>query len=281
VLSPRSLPVRVLRKLNHHRTTELYFVGYPKTGNTWTRYMLGRYVQLVCGLPYLPLFDATDRMGCCERFCVGPAMHFTHRPLLWHDQKASDLNFENVIRPYIEKRVSLLIRHPLDTLVSLWMQRLHRVHDGYTGTLTQMIEDPVWGIEKLFRFYELWFEHHGRVKDFLLVRYEDMRADPETVFRGILDYLEISPQDDGLRQAVADADFESMKKVELSGEAPKYPSSGYSMFANGDLNNADALHVRRGAVGGFYDYLQRDEAGRLLDLINRRLSVFYGYSNGS
>jgi hypothetical protein len=243
--------------------------------------MLGRYVQLVCGLPYLPLFDATDRMGCCERFCVGPAMHFTHRPLLWHDQKASDLNFENVIRPYIEKRVSLLIRHPLDTLVSLWMQRLHRVHDGYTGTLTQMIEDPVWGIEKLFRFYELWFEYHERVKDFLLVRYEDMQADTHFVFGKLLEFLAIPRQEGALRQAVADADFKSMKKMETSGDGPKYRSSGHDIFASGDRNNADAFHVRRGKIGGFYDYLQQDESGRLLEIINRRLPDYYGYSHES
>ena len=66
----RSLLNQALRKLNHHRTTELYFVGYPKTGNTWVRYMLGQYVQLTCELPELPLFDATDRLGRCESFCV-------------------------------------------------------------------------------------------------------------------------------------------------------------------------------------------------------------------
>ena len=140
-----SLLTRVLRKVNHHRTTELYFVGYPKTGNTWMVYMLGRYVQLLCDLPELPLFDMVDQLGRCQQLCVGPRMRFTHRPLLWHHQRASDLNYGNVIKPFDDKRVVLLVRHPLDTLVSLWMSRQHVWN--YTGDLVEFLEDPVWGTE--------------------------------------------------------------------------------------------------------------------------------------
>jgi hypothetical protein len=274
----RSMLTRVLGKLNRHRTTELYFVGYPKTGNTWVRYMLGRYVQLSCGLAQLPMFDATDWLGRCESFCVGPTMQFTHRPLLWDRQRATDLDYDNVIRPFQDKRVVLLIRHPLDSLVSLWMQRQYRGKEQRTGALADLLEDPVWGIEKLLRFYGLWDRHHGDVRDFLLLRYEDLRAKPHDAFANLLRFLRVPLEEDCLRQAVADADFESMKKLELSGSGPRYRASGQSIFASGDLNNADALHVRRGKVGGFYDYLEQKEADRLLNLVDRKLPSSFGYS---
>ncbi len=35
-------------------------VGYPKTGNTWTRVMLGRYVQKAYDLKEMPLFDPQE-----------------------------------------------------------------------------------------------------------------------------------------------------------------------------------------------------------------------------
>ena len=278
-MTERSVVAHVLRKLNHHRTTELYFVGYPKTGSTWVRYMLGRYVQLLCGLPELPLFDATDRMGRCESFCVGPAMQFTHRPLLWRGQCAVDLDYGDVIHPFQDKRVVLLIRHPLDTLVSLWMQRKHRGKENYAGDLMEQLEDPVWGLEKFFRFYALWCQHRGRVRDFLLLRYEDMRADPHSVFGGLLNFLAIPQQEALLRQAVAEASFESMKKTETAGAGPKYRSSGLGIFATGDTTNPDAFHVRRGKVGGFRDYLEQKDAERLLALIDRRLPDFFCYSS--
>jgi hypothetical protein len=277
----QSVLTRALGKLNHHRTTELYFVGYPKTGNTWVRYMLGRYVQLLCDLPDLPMFDATDRIGRCERFCVGPAMQFTHRPLLWDRQRTGDLDYENVIRPFRDKRIVLLVRHPLDVLVSLWMQRQYRGVERRAGTLVDLLEDPVWGLEKLLRFYALWDLHRGDVRDFLLMRYEDLRADPHGAFAGLLTFLDIPRQEHQLHQAVADAAFDSMRKLELSGGGPRYRSSGRSIFASGDINNADALHVRRGQVGGFRDYLDQQDADRLLARIDRHLPGSFGYSTGS
>lgn len=269
---------RVLRKLNRHRTTELYFVGYPKTGNTWLGYMLGRYLQLFCDLPELPLFDAGDRFGRCERACVGPRLQFTHRPLLWDRQCDKDLNYVNVIRPFESKRIVLITRNPLDTLISFWMQRRHRGAKDYSGTLAEFLESPIFGLEKFFRFYGLWFDCRDRVREFKLLRYEDMRADSRSTLVGLLNYLEIPVQDRALRQALADSTFETMKKVEASGEAPILKLSGYSIFGTADRSNPDAFHVRRGKVGGFRDYLGEQDVERLQKLIDQRLPSFYGYS---
>jgi hypothetical protein len=276
-MTPSTLIARALRKVNLHRTTKLYFVGYPKTGNTWLRYMLGRYVQLVCGLDEMPLYDAADRWGRCESYCVGPAMQFTHRPLLWTAQRPHDLTFDNVVGPFTGKRVVLLTRHPLDTIVSLWMQRQHRGGECFTGTLAEMLEDPVWGIEKYFRFYRLWDENRSRTLGFILIRYEDMRADASAVFRNLLSFISIPVAPLAFEQAVADARFESMKQVELSGAAPRYRSSGQGIFATGDASNADALHVRRGKVGGYRDYLSAEQVARYSALIAERLPPALGY----
>jgi Sulfotransferase domain len=269
---------RVLRKLNRHRTTELYFVGYPKTGNTWLMYMLGRYLQLFCDLPHFPLFDTADHLGRCERACVGPRLQFTHRPLLWDRQRAEHLNYQSVIRPFEGKRIVLIIRNPLDTLVSFWMQRRYRGARDYSGTLVDFLESPIFGLEKFFGFYGLWFNHRDRVKDFKLLRYEDMRSDSQSGLVELLNFLEIPVQGGVLQQALADSAFESMKKVEASGEAPILKLSGYSIFGAADRSNPNAFHVRRGKVGGFRDYLGEEDAERLLTLIDRRLPSFYGYS---
>lgn len=273
-----SLLTRVLRKINCDRTTELYFVGYPKTGNTWAVYMLGRYVQLVCGLSQLPVFDTTDSLGRCESFCVGPRIQFTHRPLLWERQRAFDLDYGNVIKPFEEKRVVLLIRHPLDTLVSLWMYQHHRSAGNYAGNLKTFLDDPVWGIEKFFRFYTLWHEYRDRVRAVHLLRYEDMRTDPQVNFAKLLTFLGIPQQEQQLCQAVTDASFENMKKIEQSGSGPRFRSSGVSIFGSSDKNNPDSFHVRRGRVGGFRDYLSEQDVDQLLASIKRHLPEFFGYS---
>jgi hypothetical protein len=236
-------------------------------------------VQLVCNLAELPLFDATDRIGRCERFCVGPAMQFTHWPLRWSDQRPEDLDYDTVIRPFETKRVVLLIRHPLDVLVSLWMQRRYRTSEPYEGELVDFLNEQIWGIEKYFRFYSLWFEHNDRVRDFLLIRYEDMRQDPSRVFSGLLSFLNVPVQEEYQRRAVRDSDFDAMKKVEMSGGGPRYRSSGNSIFASGDRSNPDALHVRRGEVGGYVNYLDAQDVEKLAVRIKSQLPAFFGYSS--
>src|SRR6185437_12016912 len=102
-------------------------VGYPKVGNTWLRVTLGRYMQKLAGLPELPLFELGDSHRLSK--AVGPAGagYFTHAPLEWTTQTASELNCENVVRPFREQKVILLVRHPLDALVSFHKQNVHRV----------------------------------------------------------------------------------------------------------------------------------------------------------
>ena len=86
------------------------------------------------------------------------------------------------------------------------------------------------GDRKFFRFYSLWYEHRSRVKDLFLLRYEDMRADLHATFAGLGQFLGIPQQEPQLRQALSDANFENMKKVEQSGNGPKIPFVGLQHF---------------------------------------------------
>lgn len=239
--------------------------------------MLGRYIQLACDLPYQPLFDATDRLGRCERACLGPAMHFTHRPLTWINQTAANLNFDNVIKSFTSKKIVLIVRYPLDALVSFWFQQKTRVQNGFLGELKEFLDNPVFGLEKLLRFHHLWQESANLVQDFHLLRYEDMKLNPADRFRELLNFLDIVPEEKLLEAAVDYSSFENMKKLEISGSEPQYPSSGLSIFATGDRKDPDAFHVRRGKVGGYKDYLDSITATHYEGRVSCEMGVMYGY----
>ena len=278
---PNSLLTRILRKLNFHRTTQAYFVGYPKTGNTWARFMLGRYVQLACSLSEIPLFDATDSIGRCERYCVGPSMHFTHHPLTWVDQTAGDLTVGNTVRPFLRKRVVLIVRHPLDAIASNWFQERHRSTQKFDGSLASFLQHPVFGLEKCLRFHRLWAEGAHSVAAFHLLRYEDMRTDPDASFTGLLHFLGITIDAGILGSAIDFAQFDNMKKLESSGRAPQYRSSGLDVFATGDRHNPDAYHVRRGKIGGYADYLDAPAREEFEALVAREMGAFFGYAGAA
>jgi hypothetical protein len=268
---------KLLRSLNFERSVEVYFIGYPKTGNTWTRYMLGRYLQLFCDSADLKLFDGTDWLGRCERAGVGPRMHFTHSPLTWDTQTAEDLTYEQVAKAYHSRRVVLLSRYPLDALVSAWLQQTHRSARRFEGELEEFLTHPVLGLEKFLRFYQMWAEGAREVSGFHLLKYEDMRAEPEKLFSELLRFLGIPVQEATVRRAVKDASFESMKTMEASGRGPRYRSSGLDIFGGSDPANLESFHVRKGQVGGYREYLKPQASNYYENLIGPRMPLLYGY----
>ena len=270
-----------LRQFNHHRTTEVFFVGYPKTGNTWARFLIGRYCQLLCEMPELPLFDSCDSLGRCERACVGPSMHFTHRPLVWSHQTAADLTFTSVIRPFLQKKIVLITRYPLDALVSSWFQFRYRGEANYHGDLLTFLEDPVLGLEKLITFHNVWARWKDATKGILLLRYEDMSLDTGGQLQRLLDFLDIDVNLFIVNEAVEYASFNNMKKIEMSGKGPRYKSSGLNVFATGDAEDPNAHHLRRGIVGGYKDHLNSDLWKEYEAQIASKMHSFYGYCNFS
>ncbi len=267
-----------LIRLNGHRTTEVYFIGYPKTGNTWSRFVLGKYLQLKCNLPCMPLFDSYDFLGRCKKHCLGPSMHFTHSPLVWANQSAADLGFHNVIKPFLSKKVVLIIRDPLDTLVSLWFDEKYRQKDRYNiENLADFIDNPDFSLEKLSRFYKLWHESFHKVRGFHLLRYEAMKEDAVGQLKDLLRFLEIDLDEAILEEAVMASSFEKMQHMEKSGEDLKN-SSGYYVFGSGDRKDVRSYKVRRGKVGGYVDYLTPEEISRLFSRIARaEVAWFSGY----
>lgn len=266
-----------VRAVNRRRTTGVFLIGYPKTGNTWTRFLLGRYLEQRCGLPEPPLFDGYDRFGRCQRACEGPGMHFTHAPLEWRSQTADDLSPERVVRPFRRGSVVLIVRYPVDVIASLWMQQRHRTAQGYDGDLQAFADDPVFGLEKLLRFHRLWEHERDRRRGLHLLRYEDLRADAQGALRDLLRFVGIPMDPAALSAAVDRASFASMRRLELSGAPPRYRSSGASVFATGDPTQADALHVRRGTVGGYRDYLEPAAASAMEARVTAGMPDWYGY----
>ena len=86
----------------------------------------------------------------------------------------------------------------------------------------------------------------------LLVRYEDMTADPDGVLRHVLEFAGRPATDEQIRRAAANADFANLRRQELERgfrEAP-HPQAGGSFF-------------RRGKVGAWHDELSVEQVARI------------------
>ncbi|WP_170267158.1 sulfotransferase domain-containing protein [Youhaiella tibetensis] len=257
---------------------DFYSIGYPKTGNTWTRILLGSYVRSLHNLPELPLFDPVEMAELKSRGYDGPTGIFTHQPLEWSDQDSGELTFQNVIAPFLEQKVILLVRHPLDTLVSSFMHWKHRSTPQYSGTLRDFVSDPVFGLDKLLRFYQLWADHHTAVGSFLCARYEDTHRDTTGQLSRLVAFLEERVDENAIRDAVSFSSFENLKGLEASGTRLVYKSSGFHAFGDGDRSNPDAFHIRNGKVAGYRTELPPEIIADLEERVQAEMPQIYGYT---
>ena len=266
------------RHASEYGTSPFVSVGYPKAGNTWLRLSIGYYLQHAYRLPSVPLVEATDS-PMLEQYGCGLRGEFTHAPLEWSKQTAEDLTFQTVIAPFMRSRVLLLVRHPLDILVSHYMQARYRApSEPYAGTFEQFIADSVYGLSKLIKFYQIWWEGRDRVKELHIWRYEAAAADPARELAAALYFLGETISAESIQAATQEASFANMQRLESAGTQPIYKSSGFPIFATGDRGNPDAMHVRQGRVGGYRDHLSAAHIAAFERQISAHMPRAFGYS---
>lgn len=256
------------------------FLSFPKTGSTWVRVLLGRYFQSLWSLDHLILLEATDserKIFASRRI---PAMKVGHGPLVWVAQTAEDLTYSNVVEPYAGGPVVVITRHPLDALLSLKMQLTYRNSDrqrSVPSEFADFVNDPVLGLSKFIKFHNLVLN----MPHLFVLRYEEMLANIEREIERVLRFVSAPVDSKIVADAAAYASFDNMKRLELSGQAPRYKSSGFEIFATGDRSNPDAYHVREGRVGGYREHLTPEQCAAFLQRIQAELSPVYGYSSPS
>ena len=259
-----------------YNTTDVFFIGYPKVGNTWIRFLVGRYFQLECSSEKLFLFDGMDRFWRCEKACIGPAIHFTHAPLEWDKQTANDLDLDLVVKPFRNKKVVLLVRHPLDTLVSFWFDLKHKGAKSYLGDLRTLLENETLGLQKHTRFSNIWAGVRHEVKDIMLLRYEDLLSDTKNGFVSVMRFLGVEPEQLVANDAIDYCSFNNMQELERQ-KKDFYYKSGLRVLPTGNSGDRNSFHVRRGKVEGFKDLLSVKECEDYENVISKTLDEWYGY----
>ncbi|MBO0802389.1 MAG: sulfotransferase domain-containing protein [Nocardiopsaceae bacterium] len=199
-----------------------WIASYPKSGNTWLRFMLHRYLTgempVGGGNSTVPSLDDLLRSGDgVDLNGTGPALVKTH----FHPGKG----VMQLYRPYTTKAVCI-VRNPRDVLLSAIRhfgitdmadaQEFAKdfiANDGASvwrdssgiGTWPESVRD--WTEPDVVRTFMPGI-------DVLAVRYEDMRGDPAGELRKIVDFLDlgraVDPEE--VERTVADTSIEKMRE---------------------------------------------------------------------
>jgi hypothetical protein len=229
-------------------------ISYPKSGRTWHKVMLCRYISTAFGNAGSPSIESeavTTAAGLARlsythdgakfSYAIPPQHRINADPFIWR-----------------RRRVLLLVRDPRDVLVSAHAHAVHR-SKSFSGSLAEFIRHPFTGAEKILVAQKRWHQYRSLARDMLVLKYEDLRRDPEAGLTATLEFLGIPVQSDVVSEAVDFARFENMKKMEASGEF-----ASNAMRTKG--STADAMKVRTGKVGGYADHLAPPD----LEFIDRK-----------
>lgn len=219
------------------RKSDFLLSSYPRSGSTWTRHFL-------CNLISLSEWEGRDVGQTLNH--VMPALGTSNLLRSWpHTTIPRVIKTHAPYSLFFGRASALgLIRDPRDVMVS----RYHLLRDrvgAFDGTFNDFIRDPELGLESWFRHYASWQDHWD-----LVMRYEDMLADPYREFGRLLDRIGVRCPEELFREAITRSSFQQMQQAEKQRE-PSVPGGG--------------LFYRSGSSGQWSGYFSDDDFAHYLD----------------
>lgn len=259
------------------RLADWVLISWGKSGRTWFRVMISRFYQVQHGLPqrHLLEFDNLNRKN--------PAIP---RVLFSHNNYLRDfLQDWTTLEHFRDKKVVLLVRDPRDVSVSQFFQWQYRMRphkmllNEYPPKDSQVsiydfVTNPKVGIPRIIDYFNGWARFSPDPDGLLLIRYEDMRKQPEAVMKKVFDFVGTPGTEEQIHQAVEFASYENMKKLETK---RVFWASG-ARVKPGDRKNPDSFKVRRAKVGGYRDYFDDQQVAVIDRMVGEELDPVFGYS---
>ena len=259
------------------RRADAVVVSFGKSGRTWLRVLLSRVYQLQHGLS--------------ERAVIGfDNLHYrtgaVPKILFTHDNYIKDYTgHHDTKEDFYGKKVVFLARDPRDVAVSQYFQWKYRMKpnkkdiNAYPTADLEPFEFVMSdaGLPKVIDFMNLWAKEAPRIREFMILRYEDLRAAPEAMLGRLLQFLGTPATDAQIADAVQFASLENMKRME---QQRVFWLSGGRLVPK-DRSNPNSYKVRRGKVAGYRDDFDAAQLAEIDRVVETTLDPLFGYTGAA
>lgn len=240
---------------------KVYIISYPKSGRTWLRSLLGK---ALC-----------ESYGIEERCMLNTHLVTRYAKVLptqfSHDMNGSELwnELETDKSRYRHKKVVFLARQPHDVMVSFYFHMKNR-NKKFNGSISEFIRSDRWGIKKLLKFNDIWYSNQDIFEDFLLIKYEDMHKDTNACLFSLLNFIGARDVPKSvIKNTVEFCNIENMRKREIANQLNDH------RLSSNNINDQEALKVRKGKIGGYIDYLSKEDIDYIDQVILERGNPWY------
>ncbi|MBN2105720.1 sulfotransferase domain-containing protein [bacterium] len=176
---------------------------------------------------------------------------------------------------YANKKIVFLARDPRDILVSSWYHLTYR-EKIYKDPLSEFIKDPLLGIKKIVVFMNRWLDAKELFHELLIVRYEDLKQNPELVIVKILNLIgETNIDKHKLQTAIQNASLDNMRKMESDGKF-KIP-----WLKPGNKKDKRSFKTRKGMIGDWKNHFSESDIEYTNQILSKLLSPEFGYEKNN
>ena len=168
----------------------LLIIAHPKCGNTWLKVMLSKLYQVRFNLPD-NLLNKSDEYA--RKHPEIPRLAASNGYYSYEGILGDDLDINNPNSSLRNKPILLIARNPIDIAVSWYFQFTKRQSSQKQELINHFIKHPIdrqtismWdfvrhsdiGLPFLIEFLNRWEKNLVNCPNSLIIRYEDLRAQP-------------------------------------------------------------------------------------------------------
>lgn len=204
LLIKRALNFRVPGKYSRVRKNDIFLVSYPKSGNTWLRFIIGNLIS--------------EKEVDFNNFNnIIPDMHQTLK------KKLDKYQSPRIIKSHLSytksyPKVIYIYRDPRDVVISYYYW--HKKYDkNFNLTIEQYIEKFIQGKNSI---YGSWQQHYyswvnsplNERNKLLILKYEDIKANEFSEVHKIVDFLSLNVNRQEIEKAIENSKFDKMQNLE-------------------------------------------------------------------